>query len=75
MVVVDALVGVAGDEQVVGAGRYRLSQETPLSGVQILGFVDDDVGEWFVGSTCEKVSCSISELKESGSICCVRDRS
>ena len=64
VVVVDALVGVAGDEQVVRAGCYRMSQETPLSGVQVLGFVDDDVGEWLTGSaTCENASCLISKLQ------------
>lgn len=42
-VIVDALMGVAGNEEVVRSGRNCLAEETPLSRVQILCFVDDDV--------------------------------
>ena len=45
VMVVDALVGVACDEQVVGAGCYRVAQQAPLGRVEVLGFVDDRVGE------------------------------
>ena len=44
-VVVDALVGVAGDEDVVGRLGDRGAQQSPLVGAEVLGFVDDDVAE------------------------------
>lgn len=41
--VVDPLVGVAGDEQVVGTFRDQRAQQPPLRRVQVLCLVDDDV--------------------------------
>ena len=44
LVVVDALVGVAGDEQVVGLlGVGHGAQHLPVGGAEVLGLVDDDV--------------------------------
>ena len=43
MIVVDALVSVAGEEQIVGVFGDSGAQEPPLVGAQVLRFVDDDV--------------------------------
>ena len=39
---VDALVGIAGDEQVVVGVRGEDAQEAPLLGIDVLRLIDDD---------------------------------
>lgn len=40
---VDALVGVASEEQVLALGGDEGAQETPLDEAEVLGLVDDDL--------------------------------
>ena len=50
-VAVDALVGVFGDEDVVRSRRDAGAEEVPVAGVEVLGFVDNDVLEHGLATT------------------------
>ena len=56
-VVVDALVGVTGDEDVVGHLGHCRAQESPLVRAEVLCFVDDDVAIRLVGYCFQQSGC------------------